>query len=111
MFGKIRKALRLSAPNRTAIRSRASKRTILHLETLEARTLPSTWTALSNSGGGGAMMLLSDGTVLLQGGGGTTPWRRLTPDATGTYRNGHTPSLQAPTHRGATLLSNVVSSR
>jgi len=60
--------------------------------------LPGSWQKLTNDPGCDAstMLLLTDGTVMCQQSGGVN-WKRLTPDATGSYVNGTWTDL-APMH-------------
>ena len=61
-------------------------------------SLPGRWVKLANNPGFGAstMLLLTDGTVMCQQEGGLN-WKKLTPDATGSYVNGTWSDL-APMH-------------
>jgi Kelch motif len=61
-------------------------------------SLPGWWVRLANNPGFGAstMLLLTDGTVMCQQEGGLN-WKRLTPDASGSYVNGAWNDL-APMH-------------
>jgi autotransporter-associated beta strand protein len=70
----------------------ASLRSQLHVEGLEGRINPGTWTQINVAGNSGyqGAMLLSDGSVMLQSGqdAATKVWYRLFPDAQGNYVNG-----------------------
>lgn len=60
-----------------------------HLEALERREVPATWTSVTGAPEGiGTMMLLSDGTVLAEGQGVTKHWFKLTPNSAGNYAAG-----------------------
>jgi hypothetical protein len=61
-------------------------------------SLPGSWVKLANNPGFGAstMLLLTDGTVMCQQEGGLN-WKKLTPDASGSYINGSWSDL-APMH-------------